>query len=96
MNTQTIDDLIQKRKQVQLVGEDISEEVAQTCWRRLGVVNRHIERLVSGEMILVSAIEEEIERNLAEFERWLTKPTEVDRLFDYLSSLPDAAPGPPR
>jgi hypothetical protein len=39
----TIDDLIDRRNDIQLASGD-----SDKCWQMLGVANRHIDRLVSG------------------------------------------------
>jgi len=56
----TIDDYIEQRNAIQFKAELISEEAAAARWIELGVANRHIERVLAGEMQLTPAVEYEI------------------------------------
>ena len=68
----TIDDLIQKRNQIQLTAETISEDIAQECWIKLGVANRHLERVIGGVFSLFPALEAEIDCCLMRAQEWIT------------------------
>lgn len=61
-----IDEVVNARNEIQFRAEDISEEVAKHCWSELGVANRHIERLISGELKFSPAVAAEIQKS---FER---------------------------
>lgn len=58
----TIERLIDKRNYIQELAESRGKETADRVWAELGVANRHITRVVEGEMRLTPAIENEIEQ----------------------------------
>jgi len=62
MTEKTIDDYVAKRNEIQLEAENIGDDAAAKMWSRLGVANRHIERVVSGRLELTPAVAAEIER----------------------------------
>lgn len=72
----TIDDYIQQRNELQLIAEDTcsysSIDCADEMWVRLGVANRHIERVLTGQLPLTPGLEEEIQRCLDDAKHWLT------------------------
>lgn len=59
----TIDNYIEQRNKIQLRAEAISKEVADKCWVELGVANRHIRRVLNGEVEL-AIVADEIEHCL--------------------------------
>lgn len=68
---EAIDIYIQKRNNIQLCAENISEEVAQVCWSHLGVASRHIVRVVQKVISLTPAVEQEIKDSFARAEQYL-------------------------
>lgn len=58
----TIQRLIDKRNFIQQLAGHRGKETADRVWTELGVANRHITRVVEGEMRLTPAIENEIEQ----------------------------------
>jgi hypothetical protein len=56
----TLDDYIAERNRIQLEAEAIGEEAGIERWVRLGVANRHIQRIIYGKLSLTPAVEEEI------------------------------------
>lgn len=60
----TIDDYIEQRNAIQLRAEALGEERARSTWLKLGVANRHISRIVSGQLILSPQVEWEIQKCL--------------------------------
>lgn len=57
----TIDDYIEQRNEIQLKAEALGKETADKCWAELGVANRHIERVLNGELRL-AVVESEIQQ----------------------------------
>jgi hypothetical protein len=57
----TIDDYIARRNQIQLKAEAIDKETADRCWAELGVANRHIQRVLGGQLPL-RIVSDEIEK----------------------------------
>lgn len=66
----TLDDLIEERNEIQFLSEGHSEDEAIECWTRLGVANRHIERVVTGVLPLTPAIELEIAECFQRVREW--------------------------
>lgn len=67
-----IDDLIKRRNNIALVAENHDDEnVAGDCWARLGVANRHIERVLEEVEPFTPGVEREIVQCLDETESWL-------------------------
>ena len=64
----TLDELIDRRNEVQLKAEDTPH--AASCWTRLGVASRHIERCATG-MPLSPGVEREIIRCINDAAEWL-------------------------
>ena len=60
----TIDDYIVERNRIQLAAEN--QEKGAECWTKLGVANRHIDRVLTGQLELTPAVEDEIIRCLNE------------------------------
>lgn len=59
-----IDHYISRRNEIQLRAENISEEAGRQMWQRLGVANRHIDRVLTGQLPLTPSVAGEIERCL--------------------------------
>ena len=57
----SIDNWIEERNKIQLNAESVSDEFAKQIWISLGVANRHIARVLNGDLDLVPAVEQEIE-----------------------------------
>ena len=70
----TIDDYIEERNELQLKAEGINKTIADNCWAELGVANRHIARVLSGEFRL-EVVENEIIKCLSRT-RKMFEPTE--------------------
>jgi hypothetical protein len=60
----SIDDYIQQRNEIMLAAENENQAVADRKWIALGVANRHIQRVLDGELSLTPAVEQEIQRCL--------------------------------
>ena len=67
----TIDYWVGARNEVQFEAEAVSESMAKTCWKRLGVINRHITRVVSGLIPLTPGLEKEMQDCLDRTRQWL-------------------------
>jgi hypothetical protein len=67
----TIDDLAQCRNALLLRAEGVSKKVADQCWTRLGVANRHIEGVLAGTFPLSQIVEDETVRCFEDVEEWL-------------------------
>lgn len=67
----TIDDYIKRRNGIQRKANTLNESVSKSCWARMGVANRHIDRVLSGKLELAPGVEWEIERSLRDTESWL-------------------------
>jgi hypothetical protein len=67
----TIDDFAQRRNALLLRAEGVSKKVADQCWTRLGVTNRHIEGVLAGIFPLSRIVEDEIVRCCEAVEVWL-------------------------
>jgi hypothetical protein len=67
----TIDYWVGARNEVQFEAEAVSESMAKTCWERLGVINRHITRVVSGLIPLTPGLEKEMQDCLDHTRQWL-------------------------
>jgi hypothetical protein len=63
--------LCEKRKDIQLIAENTDEDTAAECWTRLGVANRHIERIFNGILPLTPGVLHEIEACFYRVETWL-------------------------
>jgi len=57
-----IDQYIRRRNEIQLKAEQEGETEGRIMWSRLGVANRHIERVLGGALVLTPAVEAEINR----------------------------------
>lgn len=68
-----IDELIERRNKLQLRAESLNESLARQCWERLGVANRHIERVLSGILALTYGVENEIIQCMHDVESWLVE-----------------------
>jgi hypothetical protein len=66
---ETFDQLCERRADIQIRGESIGK--GDECWERLGVANRHLQRLSDGIFKLSPAIAHEITNCFARVERWL-------------------------
>lgn len=69
----SINEYITRRNDIALRAERSSEEIGNLAWTKLGPANRHISRVVAGEMEFVPAVADEIEANLAATDEWLTR-----------------------
>jgi len=77
----TIDDYVEARNNIQIQAENVNIAVANECWLRLGLANRHIHRVIYGELPLVPGVEDEIKRCLVETSMWLDKQLPKSVLF---------------
>jgi hypothetical protein len=68
-NDTIIDRLIACRNEIQLLAESI--DCGDECWVRLGIANRHLERLVSGTMELSRGVEDDVSRCFLSTQEWL-------------------------
>ncbi len=62
----TIDDYIAERNAIQLKAEAAGDEAGATQWTNLGVANRHIERILKGELSLTPGVAGEIQKCLTQ------------------------------
>jgi hypothetical protein len=67
-----LDYYIAERNKIQLDAEKKTPNIANMCWIKLGVANRHIERLIAG-LTLTPAIGDEIAGCLERTREWLEK-----------------------
>lgn len=67
----TIEQWIERRNALQIRAEGRGSTMAETCWARLGILNRHITRVVSGQMALTEGLEREMAMCLDDAEKWL-------------------------
>jgi hypothetical protein len=81
-----IDRLIACRNEIQLLAESI--DCGDGCWVRLGISNRHLERLVSGTMELSRGVEDDMSRCFLSTQEWLNTQGIAAR-------APAAPAGPP-
>ena len=65
----TLDELILMRNAAQCDAEDCG--LGDDMWTRLGVANRHLSRLVCGELTLTPAVEGEIVQCIRSASEWL-------------------------
>jgi hypothetical protein len=68
-----VDELIERRNAIQLKAELFGDTYANECWSRLGVANRHIQRICQGELTLVPGVRKEIEDCLERVQKWLAE-----------------------
>jgi hypothetical protein len=67
----TIDYWVGARNEVQFTAEPMGNLIADECWVRLGVANRHINRVINGALPLTPGLESEIETCVKNTGRWL-------------------------
>lgn len=76
--TSEIDFMVHLRNEVQLRAENISIEVAEECWKYLGVCNRHIGRLIRGELQLSDGVARECRDSMGWASKYLDDKDGLD------------------
>jgi hypothetical protein len=61
-----LESFYERRRDLLLRSNDDDE-----CWQRMGIANRHLQRIEIGLLSLTPGVEQEINRCFAEVERWL-------------------------